>query len=128
LKNKENIREEEKLRLKALLDVNKAFTTVYILKDALKKLWHYTYPKSCKNLLRSWCSMARESGIPALVNFAKMLMRFSYGIISHCKYPIHTSRLEGINNKIKVIKRKAYGFHDVEYFSLIIKDAFATCN
>lgn len=31
--------------------------------------------------------------------------------------------MEGINNKIKVIKRKAYGFHDIEYFSLIIKDA-----
>lgn len=72
--------------------------------------------------------MASESGIPALINFAKMLMRFAYGIINHCRYPIHTSRLEGINNKIKVIKRKAYGFHDVEYFSLIIKDAFATCN
>jgi len=36
--------------------------------------------------------------------------------------------MEGINNKIKVIKRKAYGFHDVEYFSLIIKSAFAHCN
>ncbi|HUV01470.1 MAG TPA: transposase, partial [Bacteroidales bacterium] len=40
----------------------------------------------------------------------------------------HTSRLEGINNKIKVIKRKAFGFHDEEYFSFIIKDAFATSN
>ncbi|HBR10110.1 TPA: hypothetical protein DD712_02495 [Candidatus Acetothermia bacterium] len=98
------------------------------LKDNLKKIWHYKYPKSCKNALRSWCSMASESGIPALINFAKMLMRFAYGIINHCRYPIHTSRLEGINNKIKVIKRKTYGFHDVEYFSLIIKDAFATCN
>jgi transposase len=36
--------------------------------------------------------------------------------------------LEGINNKIKVIKRKAYGFHDIEYFSLIIKDSFARSN
>jgi transposase len=36
--------------------------------------------------------------------------------------------LEGINNKIKVIKRRAYGFHDMEYFSLVIKDAFARCN
>ena len=35
-------------------------------------------------------------------------------------------KLEGINNKIKVIKRKAYGFHDTEYFFLVIKDAFAS--
>jgi len=128
LKNKEKIREEEKPRLRTLLDLNAALTTVYILKDGLKKLWHYTYPKSCENSLRSWCSMARESGIPTLINFAKMLMRFAYGIINHCRYPIHTSRLEGINNKIKVIKRKAFGFHDEEYFFLIIKDTFATSN
>lgn len=128
LKNKDNLREEEKPRLKALLKLNEAITTAYILKDSLKKLWHYSYPKSCEKLLQRWCSMAQESGIPALISFAKMLTRHSYGIINHCRYAIHTSRLEGINNKIKVIKRKAFGFHDEEYFSLIIKDAFATSN
>ncbi len=58
--------------------------------------------------------------------FAKTLLRYAYGIINHCDFPLHTGRIEGINNKIKVIKRKAYGFHDFEYFSLIIKDAFTT--
>ena len=48
--------------------------------------------------------------------------------LKDCLYPLHTSSLEGINNKIKVIKRKAYGFHDVEYFSLVIKNAFAESN
>jgi len=52
----------------------------------------------------------------------QMLQIFSsqdkaYGTINHCIFPIHTSRLEGINNKVKVIKRKAYGFYDIEYFS-----------
>jgi hypothetical protein len=44
--------------------------------------------------------------------------------LNHCKFPIGTSRLEGVNNKIKVIKRKAYGFHDPLYFGLKIKQAF----
>ena len=47
-------------------------------------------------------------------------MRHSYGIINHCMYPVHTGKLEGINNKIKDLKRNAYGFHDLEYFSLKI--------
>jgi len=128
LKNKDNLCDEEKPRLKALLKLNEAITTAYILKDSLKKLWHYSYTTSCEKSLQRWCSIARESGIPALIGFAKMLTRYSYGIINHCRYAIHTSRLEGINNKIKVIKRKAFGFHDEEYFSLIIKDAFATSN
>jgi transposase len=42
---------------------------------------------------------------------------------AHCRYPIHTSVLEGINNKIKVIKRVAYG-RDEEYFFLKIRGAF----
>lgn len=128
LKNKDNLSNEEKPRLKTLVKLNEAITTVYILKDSLKKLWRYSYPTSCQKALHQWCSMARESGIPALISFAKMLIRYSYGIINHCRHAIHTSRLEGINNKIKVIKRKAFGFHDEEYFSLIIKNAFASSN
>jgi len=42
-----------------------------------------------------------------------------------CDYLIHTGKLEGVNNKIKVIKRKAYGYHDLRYFSLKIIQAFA---
>ena len=119
LKNKGNLREEERPRLKELLQLNTSITTAYILKDSLKRLWRYTYSQSCETALQQWCVMARESAVPALIDFARMLMRYSYGIINHCRYAIHTSRLEGINNKIKVIKRKAFGFHDEEYFSLI---------
>jgi len=74
--------------------------------------------------LHFWCSLAFQSKIKPVIKFAKTLTRYAYGIINHCRFPIHISRLEGINNKIKVIKRKAYGFHDIEYFSLIIKCAF----
>jgi len=65
-----------------------------------------------------------ESTIELLISFAKTLIKYAYGIINHCRYPIHRGCLEGVNNKIRVIKRKAYGFHDTEYFSLVIKNAF----
>ena len=52
-----------------------------------------------------------------------MLEKYKYGILNHCKHPMHTSKLEGVNNKIKVIKRIAYGFHDLEYFALKVKQA-----
>jgi len=54
-----------------------------------------------------------------------MLDKYRYGILNHCDYPIHTGKLEGVNNKIKFIKRKAYGYHDSRYFSLKIIQAFA---
>lgn len=128
LKNRENLLQNEKPKLKALLRLNEAITIVYILKDYLKKLWRYRYPKCAESFLAQWCSIAVESKIRPVIAFAKTLKRYAYGIINHCRFPIHTSRMEGINNKIKVIKRKAYGFHDIEYFSLIIKNAFSYSN
>lgn len=56
--------------------------------------------------------------------FAATLQKHRRGILNHCEYPMHTGRLEGINNKIKVIKRKAYGYHDDRYFTLKVKQAF----
>ncbi len=46
------------------------------------------------------------------------------GILAHANWPLHTSLLEGINNKIKVIKRMAYGFRDDDYFFLKITADF----
>jgi transposase len=128
LKNSENLADEERPHLKALLELNEALSTTYILKDYLKRLWHYKYARWAIKALAHWCRIAFESGVKPLISFAKTLIRYAYGIINHCWYPIHTGRLEGINNKIKVIKRRAYGFHDMEYFALVIKDAFACCN
>ena len=56
--------------------------------------------------------------------FAKMLERHRYGILSHCDYSIHNGKQEGVNNKVKVIKRKTHGFHDLRYFTLKIYQAF----
>jgi hypothetical protein len=52
------------------------------------------------------------------------LLRHAPGILNPCRYPIHTGRLEGVNNKITVVKRIAYGYRDQLYFILKIKDAF----
>jgi transposase len=124
LKNAPNLLRSQRKALRELLAVNKALSTVYILKDQLKKIWTYKHPAWARKAFDQWCALAQESGIPALATFAKNLSRHEKGIINHCRYPIHTGRLEGINNKIKVIKRQAYGFRDDAYFILKIKGAF----
>ncbi len=123
LKNLENLKETEVPRLEKLLSVNKNLAAVYILKDELKTIWHCPNRQYMTKTLDDWCSKALESGIPALQQFVKTLRYHEYGILNHTDYPIHTGKLEGINNKIKVIKRQAYGFHDLEYFILKIIQA-----
>ena len=68
--------------------------------------------------------MAIRSRIEPLKTFARRLKAKIDGVLAHCRWPLHTSLLEGINNKIKVIKRMAYGYRDDEYFFLRIRDAF----
>lgn len=123
LKNPENLTDEERPRLRMILRQNELLSSVYLLKEYLKRLWQYKYTKAAKSFLNYWCRLATETGCPHLFTFAKTLKRYSYGLLNHCKFPIHTNRLEGINNKIKVIKRKAYGYRDLEYFSLKIIQA-----
>jgi len=117
-------RREDREHLDRLLRLNKTLFYVYVLRDQLKKIWGYRHRTWAARALAEWCALARRVGHPELVAFARMLERHRGGILNHCDFPIHTSKLEGINNKIKVIKRQAYGFHDSEYFALKVKQAF----
>jgi len=126
LKNRKNIRrQKERTQIKQLLELNQVINTVMILKDKLKHIWSYKSRTWAGKALDNWCALARSLKHRSLTAFAKMLERHRYGILSHCDYPIHNGTLEGVNNKIKVIKRKAYGFHDLRYFTLKIYQAFS---
>jgi transposase len=112
-------------QLKQLLKLNETLSIVMILKDKLKYIWQYRYRTWANKAIDNWCELARSIHHPDLTSFAKMIERHRYGIVNHCDYPIHTGKIEGVNNKIKVIKRKAYGFHDLRYFTLKIYQAFS---
>ena len=125
LKNRKNVRRpSHRQHLKELLKLNQVINTVMILKDKLKHIWTYRSRTWAAKALDQWCDLARCLKNRSVNTFVRMIERYRYGIINHCDHPIHTGKLEGVNNKIKVIKRKAYGFHDLRYFTLKIYQAF----
>lgn len=125
LRNRDTLRTSaDRVRLKELLAANRALFLVYVLKDDLKQLWGFRYPAVARRFWHQWYRRAMASRLPALKAFARNLAGHIDGIIGHCRYPLHTSFLEGINNKIKVLKRMAYGFRDDTYFFLKIRAAF----
>jgi transposase len=125
LKNRENIEtDQDRVRLEELLAANQSLMCVYVLKDDLKELWRLRDHSQARTAWYSWHARAIESGIAPLIAFAKKLRKYLSGILAHCRWPLHTSLLEGFNNKIKVIKRMAYGFRDDDYFFLKIRAAF----
>lgn len=126
LKTRSKIRRhKERKHLEELLRLNKVINAILILRDKLKHIWSYRSRTWANKAIEEWCALARALNHLEVTKFAKMLCRYRYGILNHCDYSIHTGRLEGVNNKIKVIKRRAYGYHDLRYFSLKIIQAFS---
>ncbi len=125
LRNQENLKNErDRVKLRELLAANRKLATVYVLKEDLKALWSYWHIGYARRFWEGWYQRAIRSRIEPLKAFARRLKERIEGVLAHSRWQLHTSLLEGINNKIKVIKRMAYGFRDDEYFFLKIREAF----
>ncbi|MDQ3160046.1 MAG: ISL3 family transposase, partial [Pseudomonadota bacterium] len=125
LRNRANLKTPaQHVRLDEVLAANQSLMTVYVMKEQLKALWTASSAWQWRRDWTQWMSHAKESRIPALMQFARRLRGYWRGIVSRVRWPMHTGQLEGINNKIKVIKRMAYGYRDSDYFFLKIKAAF----
>jgi len=122
LKNPENLDEKrnEHQRLQEALELNQPLALVYYMKEDLRRLWSFPNKKEALLFLQDWIGRARASKIPMLQRFANTLAAHRTGILAYYDYPISTGPLEGTNNKIKTMKRQAYGFRDMEFFKLKI--------
>lgn len=115
--------EQSKLhRLNQALELNRPLATVYYMKEDLRQLWNWKGDKRAAEWhLTSWIDMARNSGIGMLEKFAQTLEKHFEGILAYFDFDsLSTGPLEGTNNKIKTMQRKAYGYRDMEFFKLKI--------
>jgi len=128
LKNPENLdaKRAEPDRLSQALELNKPLATAYYMKEDLRQLWAQSTKKQAYQFLIDWIYRAGSSGIAMLRKFAKTLATHMYGILAFYDYRISTGPLEGTNNKIKTMKRQAYGFRDQEFFKLKIMSLHMT--
>ncbi|NSM51455.1 transposase, partial [Serratia marcescens] len=124
LRNPENLPEGHEVKLTELLEANQPLNVVWLMKTALKELWYAPSEQEAQRRWVSWYRQSQESGIKALQHFAEKLKGYAGGIIASARHRLNTSVLEGMNNKIKVMKRMAYGYRDNAYFFLKIKAAF----
>lgn len=122
LKRSENLDDQrnESERLNAALQLNEPLATAYYLKEYLQQLWDHKTRTAANRFLDDWIGLAEASGIRVLKTFARTLARYRTGILAWYDHPISTGPLEGTNNKIKTLKRQAYGFRDQQYFKLKI--------
>lgn len=106
--------------LVTLLEANATLCTTYILKEQLRLFWDQPTRAEGELYLRTWIAKASQSGIKRLAKFAKTLSDHWEGLVAYFDHRISTGPLEGVNNSIKVLKRKAYGYRDIDFFKLRI--------
>jgi transposase len=118
LKNYEKLDEEKQDRLQSLLQVNAPLFTIHSMKEQLREFWEKDSLSEAVEFLDAWCTDAESSNIKPLRKIAKSLMQYSHGLLNYYYHRISCGLVEGINNKIKTLKRQAYGFRDISYFKL----------
>lgn len=120
LSHKENLKPEAKKGLKLLLKANKRLHTAYLLKESLDQLWDYNREGWARRFFENWKAQLKWQRLKPFEKFAKMIDRHWDGIAAYCEAEnkVALGFVEGLNNKVRVIQRRAYGLRDEEYLRL----------
>lgn len=118
LRGYEKLSSKDHERLLTLISTNAPIYTAYIMKEQLRIFWEKKNLREGAAFLMAWIMDATESGIPELRRVANTLLNHYMELLNYFKHRITNGKTEGINNKIKTLKRQAYGYRDMEYFKL----------
>ena len=122
LSHRENLTLEGRQALKTLLAANKRLNTAYLLKESFGQLWNYERERWAQRFFENWRAALKWQRLKPYEKFAEMIERHWDGIAAYCKpeNKVSLGFVEGLNNKIRVIQRRAYGLRDEEYLRLKI--------
>ncbi len=120
LKRKDRLTQKQSITLSELCALNEPIYKGFLLKEQFLAVYQCEDIEEAKNHLRNWFEEAIESGIDVFVSLAEKLLKKVQFILNWFKKRISSAISEGINNKIKRLKRMAYGYRDIDYFRLKI--------
>jgi len=124
LKNADHLSPNQAARLDQLLAVNGPLNAVYALKEQLQQLWNASASITVMGQrLDQWCELANATGLAPMKRFVAMLQRHRSGICNYAAHPITTARLEGGHVAIGLIRKRARGLLDTDYFKLKIRQS-----
>lgn len=118
LRNPKNLTDAQIPKLEEAFRLNEPLLIGWYLKEELRELWNQTSRKRMQAFLQDWCNKASQTRIGQLLKMAKTLRIHASGIVAYAEHPITSGKLEGINNKIKTLTKRSYGFHDENFFIL----------
>jgi transposase len=122
LSRRENLTLDGRKALKKLLAANNRLNRAYLLKESFGQLWDYESEGWARRFFDNWRASLKWQRLAPYEKFAEMIERHWDGIAAYCKpeNKVSLGFVEGLNNKIRVIQRRAYGLRDEEYLRLKI--------
>jgi len=120
LAHREHLTLEGRQALKLLLAANKRLHTAYLLKESFGQLWDYRRAAWARRFFAQWRGALKWQRLKPYEEFAAMIERHWDGIAAYCapENKVSLGFVEGLNNKIRVLQRRAYGLRDPEYLRL----------
>ena len=122
LKREENLKTEQRFRLRDLLRYNLKTVRAYLLKEAFQQLWDYNSPAWAGKFLDEWCRQVMRSRIEPMKKIARSLREHRELILNYFRAQklLSSGVVEGLNNKAKVTMRKSYGFRTFRCLELAL--------
>jgi transposase len=120
LSRQKRLDKKEREELNSLLELNKKLYKAYLLKEQVLDIFHVRRKSLALDRLNIWKENVRKAKIKEFEEVLKTMESYWYGIDNYFTHHITNGASEGYNNKINIIKRRAYGFKDIEYFKLKI--------
>ena len=121
LKSPDKLTETQSEKLERLLAENTNMNTLYVLKEQLQALWSNTQVETMERQLEQWCELAEQTDMAYIRSFAKSLRKHKTGICNYAKHPLTSARIEAGNVSIGMIRKRARGIRDTDYFKLKIR-------
>jgi len=116
LKNPWNLTGDQKDRLSTMVRWNTPIVRAYYLKESFQLFWDYRQPASAKAHLEKWMRSAMGSRLEPFKKFVRTLRSHLDGILSWTKQRVSNGAVEGMNNKIKSISHRSFGFRSAKNF------------
>ena len=113
---------DREARYDKLISKNELLFTCDLVKEKLRVAFKRTNSTEMVKDISETISICNATKNRHFIWFAKMLNSHFEGIVAHADYPISNGKIEGINNRIKTLRRQGYGYPDDEYFFLKLFD------
>jgi len=120
LKKKNRLTDRQSFTLKRLCEINEPIYKAMLLKESFLQVYECKDIKEAEEHLNDWIKQATESSLEAFKELSESIKEKAQYILNWFKKRTSSAISEGFNNKIKRLKRMAYGYKDIEYFKLKI--------